>query len=341
MVVITAHGLPGLPQVVVTKMGMALDVFFLISGFLFVVITDEKSRPARFFIDRVLRIVPLYWLLTLFSFFLIYSGVLAGILNPVRLALGVIAGDWSFLFQSLLFFPGPSPFEPDLNPLIPQGWTLNYEMMFYVLFAASLWLPRKFVVPANTAMAATIVLMGVSLDGGPAFRFWTSPIIFEFVFGLWVGVAWQRMWDFRLLFLGLFIAWVPIAVVSVLYFADWPFSPDRIASPFGLILVLALFVFLVALDRRGDGLPEFKPMRLIGDAGYSIYLFHFIPIVLADCLDDVMVVPAAAYFLIVVGGGFAGGFACYFWIERPIARYLRKLRTRRPFVRAQPVGAAA
>jgi exopolysaccharide production protein ExoZ len=326
VIVLCAHGSPGLPQEVVTKMGLALDFFFIISGFLFVVISDERTRPMQFFIERMLRIVPLYFVLTSACFVLIYSGILVPVLSPFALVAGVPHWDWSFFVRSILFIPSQSPFEPDLNPLIPQGWTLNYEVMFYILFSAALLVRRRLVVPAMTLLCGALVLVGILVQGGPAFRFWTSPIIFEFVFGMWAGVAWQRGWDFRRLFGWFVLAWIPLTLVTDQFFVGWPFHPERMGAFPDLLIVLGFFLFLVAWDRRPGGVPEIKPLRLIGDAGYSIYLFHFIPIILVDRLNDFVLVPPPAYFLAVVGGGFAGGFACYYWLELPLARQVRKFR---------------
>jgi len=337
VVVLCAHGTPGLPQIILTKMGMALDFFFIISGFLFVVISDERTRPMQFFVERMLRIVPLYFVLTAACFALIYSGILVPIVNPLRWLAGLPNWNWPFFLRSILFIPGASPFEPDLNPLIPQGWTLNYEVMFYILFSASLFLRRRLVVPVLTLLCSAIVLAGIFVDGGPAFRFWTSPIIFEFVFGMWAGVAWQEDWDFRRVFAWFCLASIPLMFVTGLFFVGWPFNPERMAAFPDLLVVLGAFLTLVALDRRPAGLPEIRPLRMIGDAGYSIYLFHFIPIILVDRVGDFISVSPPAYFLAVVGGGFAGGFACYHWLELPLARRVRRFRSQRTIRNAQPV----
>lgn len=337
VVVLCAHGMPGLPPELVLKMGMALDFFFVISGFLFVVISDDRTRPVQFFVERMLRIVPLYFALTAACFALIYSGLLVPILNPFRLLAGIPYWDWGFFLRSILFIPGPSPFEPDLNPLIPQGWTLNYEAMFYVLFSVALFLKRRWVVPVLTLVCAGLVVAGILIEGGPAFRFWTSPLIFEFVFGMWAGVAWQNGWDFRRVFACFCLGWVPLTIVTAQFFVGWPFHPERMGSFPDLLVVLGLFLALVAWDRRPGGVPAIKPLAMIGDAGYSIYLFHFIPIILVDRLDDSVFVSPPAYFLAVVGGGFAGGFACYYWLEIPLARWARRFRPKRALHTVEPV----
>ena len=43
-----------------------VDLFFVISGFIMVVTTAGKDvTPQRFFVLRIIRVVPLYWLATL------------------------------------------------------------------------------------------------------------------------------------------------------------------------------------------------------------------------------------------------------------------------------------
>ena len=43
-----------------------VDIFFVISGFIMWVTThDRRTTPLRFMTNRIVRIVPLYWLLTL------------------------------------------------------------------------------------------------------------------------------------------------------------------------------------------------------------------------------------------------------------------------------------
>lgn len=326
LVILGIHGAPWLSETWATALSMALDLFFLISGFLVVVICDDDTRPWPFFRDRLLRIVPLYWVITLASFFIIYSGILEPTLNPLKLAFATAHGDWNFLFHSLVFFPVQGPFEADLHPLVPQGWTLNYEMMLYGLFAMALWLPRRYVAPVATCLFAVLVLAGFLIKGGPAFRFWTSPFIFEFVFGLWVGVAWQRRWNFGWLYLALLVAWVPLMAVTARYFLGWPFNPGRMAF---LPIVLTIFLLFVAIDCKEGRMPKLGPARLLGDASYSIYLFHFIPIVILDRLSHAFPIGEGAYFMGVFGGGLIGGLVCYYAIELPIKRKVKQVRSAR------------
>jgi exopolysaccharide production protein ExoZ len=264
-------------------------------------------------------------LLTLAYFFLLYSGVLAPILDPAALASNLARADWEILAKSLLFIPAHSPLSPYVHPVVPQGWTLNFEMMFYATFALALFLPRRLVVPALTLLYAIIIAVGLAWAEGPVARTWTSPLIFEFILGLWTGVAWRKGWDFRILYLYFLAASVPLIGIAVVH-QDWPALLGGLPL---LPLVLVIFLLVLSRDRRGAGLPEWRPARLVGDASYSIYLWHFIPILLLNRVSQSFPLSATITMIGVVLGGLLGGFAVYYLVERPIMRAVRAMRRAR------------
>jgi exopolysaccharide production protein ExoZ len=120
----------------------------------------------------LIRIVPLYWAATV-------------------IAAALVPPDGMRLAASLLFVPQRAP-GGAIFPVLVQGWTLQYEMFFYLLFAASLRLQR-------TAQLAVIscVLLGlaaVSLFGlspNPIIRTYTDPVLLEFLSGIWLAVLWR------------------------------------------------------------------------------------------------------------------------------------------------------
>ena len=63
-----AHGLFDLGK-------YGVDLFFVISGFIMVAMTESRhTTPLDFLKDRIVRIVPLYWTATLLAFLLLLSG---------------------------------------------------------------------------------------------------------------------------------------------------------------------------------------------------------------------------------------------------------------------------
>lgn len=302
---------------------LSMDLFFVMSGFIVAMIVQSGTTPWQFMRDRIGRIVPLYSIATLFSYWLIYSGALDGHFSLTTQILGLIHGPVSELFCALIFFPVTNHATGLVQPIIPQGWTLNYEMLFYLAFAAALWLPRRWLVPVLTLVAAVSVMLGGFHAQSVPARFWTSPLLFEFVAGLWIGLAWRRGWDFRWVFAGLLLAWVPLFTATWLFFLDWPMFPIRL-NGFGLVLLASMPV--IAADRRSGGLREWWPARLLGDASYSIYLFHFIPIVFAETFIGKDTGHPLAYFLVVFVGGLGLGLAAYFLIEIPLQRCVKSMR---------------
>ncbi len=153
-----------------------VDVFFVISGFvMWTATTGEPVRPFEFLKRRVIRVVPLYWLITV----VLAAGVL---LFPARFPdLAVTPGH---LALSLAFVqhmnPAGYPF-----PLLAPGWTLNYEAVFYLAFAGLLWLPE-----ARRLVALTFTLMVLAFAGfawPPAYQMLLNPLFLEFLGGVWLA----------------------------------------------------------------------------------------------------------------------------------------------------------
>src|SRR5262249_47851617 len=145
-----------------------VDVFFVISGFIIAYIGARS--PDGFLVRRLIRIVPFYWAATLvvFAVALLYPHVMR-----------TTQADFAQLVYSLLFIPRETPYAGMLPTLI-LGWSLNYEMYFYVLFALSLLLARRRA-PLVCAALITAILLAIVWSGTarPSLRFYARPLVFE------------------------------------------------------------------------------------------------------------------------------------------------------------------
>jgi len=102
-----------------------VDIFFVISGFVMVYTQSNNPRSAfSFFSNRILRIVPTYWLLSV-------AVVVLFVLIPSTFRGLKLTGAYSL--TSLFFVSRIFGYD---YPIIYVGWTLEYEMPFYALFAA-------------------------------------------------------------------------------------------------------------------------------------------------------------------------------------------------------------
>jgi peptidoglycan/LPS O-acetylase OafA/YrhL len=166
---------------------LGVDLFFVVSGFVMVYASGPlfaKAEGARIFMARrIIRIVPLYWLCT--GVYVAFA-LLAPQLARTHYGADVVAA-------SLLFYPYERP-DIGMFPVVGQGWTLNYEMLFYAVFSACILLPRRQAVLAVAAVFAALSITGRTVDLPQPFAFWASPIILEFVLGAVLGLLYVEGW---------------------------------------------------------------------------------------------------------------------------------------------------
>ena len=243
--------------------GVGVDLFFVISGFIMWMVSRQReASPATFVKKRLLRIVPMYWSVTIFL-------AACAHLRPNLFPLD--HPDISHVLLSLLFIPHPRPVDGSLLPLVSQGWTLNYEMFFYFLFALTLAWPRKYQFYALNAFILGCVSSGCILHpSSPVGLTYTSPLLIEFLAGIYICRAWVNK-----TVLSTKTAWTAIAmgVAGILAtFVLYAPLPRFIGSG-----VPAAFIVLgaVSLESRGVIL-RLHWMKLLGDASYSIYLTHWL-----------------------------------------------------------------
>src|SRR6266852_9064910 len=156
-----------------------VDLFFVISGYIMWTTTARGQRgPASFWAARIVRIVPLYWVYT--TLFLLVA-VFA------QQALFTEAGlDAAFVLKSYLFVPAVHPSYGGIAPFYTLGWTLNYEMFFYLVLGLSLLLVR----PALrfglfVGLFVLLVLTGwMATPRGALLSTYTNPILLEFLAGV-------------------------------------------------------------------------------------------------------------------------------------------------------------
>ena len=114
---------------------LGVDIFFVISGFIIFWIHgndfQKKNAFQIFFIKRLTRIVPLYWLFTIISALIL-------LLIPELFTKGK-EFEFTHFLTSLLFFPWYNSVG-EIYPILAVGWTLNIEMYFYFVFALTLFL---------------------------------------------------------------------------------------------------------------------------------------------------------------------------------------------------------
>ncbi len=280
-----------------------VDLFFVISGFVMTWASwdsfGQRGAVPLFAARRLLRIVPLYWLLTL-------ATVVAAAAAPGAISDGLREGP-GYVAASFAFFPWRRA-DGFVQPVLRLGWTLEYEMLFYALVAGALTLRR----PAG--LAAMLLALGALVAAGQArltatpLVFWTDPVIAEFALGVLVAIAARRGWrgGWGALLAGLAVA----ALASQ--------APD--AAPRALVrgLPAALLVFS-ALSWRAA--PRW--LLLVGNASYALYLVHPFPMRALRVVAARLALPPAGYLAAASASCLVAAIALHLLVEQPILRWGR------------------
>ncbi len=293
--------------------GNGVDVFFVISGFImFHIAGTEFGVPGasgRFLAKRFIRLVPIYWLFTIAM--LVATLLFASVLSHSTLDAAHVAA--SFAFIPWLDSSGLP------HPVLGLGWTLNYEMFFYVLFALALLLPRRAGLPALLAVFTLLAIAHPLVDpAATQLRFWTDPIIIEFLFG--IGIAAFRR---RGVTLSPVLCWALAAGGAALLLTIEPLfgSPGdaRFISaglPAALIVLGFAFMPFDAATRPG------RFLAMGGDASYALYLSHPFAINAAALLLRRVGLSGWVMLPAVLLGALGVAALVYLLVERRLTRWL-------------------
>jgi exopolysaccharide production protein ExoZ len=252
---------------IVARFGV--EIFFVISGFVMVYITSSgEFKVYNFLVKRIARVVPLYWGCTLLVF--------ACALYLPQLFKTTTA-DWGYLLNSLLFVPDEVPGVPhDWRPLFKLGYTLNYEMFFYVAFALTGFFAssRLRVVTLTCVMGAMILGSALVEEKASVLAFYLNLKLMPFIAGMWLAEGertgvWDKLSPRWVLGLGAAAA-IAVAVLFSLKFDELRDTHGQVA----LTLAASLLVLLAIHYERNSNIFSLRPAILIGDVSYSLYLTH-------------------------------------------------------------------
>ncbi|WP_321905369.1 acyltransferase family protein [Paraburkholderia tropica] len=303
-----------------------VDIFFLLSGFVIALVLDSPGMTAQRFVgDRIARIVPLYWLLTL--------GVFAGVLVAPSLFNSTTANAGNLL-KSLFFIPYRKE-SGQLFPMLFVGWTLNYEMLFYAVTALALVLTRRHrLLFASLAILAIYCVAQAWESHGVLSAFYSNQRIFEFPLGF---IAY-RYWKLGIRITPQIAAVVAVAAYAWMAYLNWHGLAGAPLLYFGVpaFFVVTGCLSLEALMRGG---PLTRIALYVGDASYAIYLSHPYCVEAARKLLPGVIhgfdagSPVGAAAIIVVAT--AVGCALYALLDRPLHTGARRLLHALPSARSR------
>ena len=298
-----------------------VDLFFIISGFVMVQSTRgmfaQPGASKAFLRRRLVRIVPLYWLYSLIMLVLV--------LLPFTLREQIFSGIYTI--KSFLFIPAFNPASGLDVPLLAPGWTLSYEMYFYLIFSLLLCLDKRFLLPAITTLFCLSAAVGLwSPIEDPILKVVTSPLLLEFALGCHLACLVNRR-DISPGMCYLLIA----GALLVLYLV----CGLKVDSQTRFILwglpASALMAGMVFLEK--NGLTRFSSlMARIGDSSYSIYLSHIFIVLCVSTLVKRGIISALLPNDLLAGCTILmcifTGYLSYRYIEQNFSRALNRRESR-------------
>ncbi|WP_426476874.1 acyltransferase family protein [Chryseobacterium sp. CBSDS_008] len=237
---------------------IGVSIFFVISGFIMAFTTLSKNfredifkEITLFYKRRIIRIVPLYFLLTL-------AWMVIG-----RNLMSYFHGEGlERLIHSILFLP-----QKDIFPVLYLGWSLNCEMFFYLIFGISLLFYAKRYIFIILFFIVTYFI-GVLFPFDTAYyQMITSPLNLYFVTGVSFAILLSKIHISKL--------WaIIICTIGIISFIAYLLGLIIITDMLITLVVVSLFVFSFLLFDVTFHLKGNRFFVFLGDISYSMYLSH-------------------------------------------------------------------
>lgn len=319
---------------------LAIQAFFIVSGFYMALVLNEKyigrNKSYKLFLtNRLLRIMPVYWITLLItfaalaalyflhmksSFFEYYFSSFQN-LSGLGLVLKVIAEilrNTFFLFT----FNFLNPFIKDPNYLVIQSWTLEIELLFYVI--APFIVRRKVIVILGLILLSFISrtltynlhIFGLAdVDN----RFFPNQLIF-FLLGalsykLYVSTQQYYKKEYGIILLALVVAVMLFYNNALIAFRILGFN--LLSWGFLLLLTISLpFIFTLSNKNRID--------RILGELSYPLYMTHLLIVLAITLLGLRDKISITLYPIIVLSISITFSYGIFRVVENKIDSYRQK-----------------
>lgn len=233
---------------------IGVDIFFIISGFIMMYVSDlKKQYPIKFILNRFIRILPVHYffLFILIIIFLIKPDVINSSVSK------------TYVWESFLLVPALRNDAEYLNPVI---WTLCYEMMFYLIFCVSLNLKNL----TTSAIATTLVISAIVFSGffykgdNIYISAATDSISLEFCYGMLLYVFYKKGF--------LTFHWLlPLMLSIILYFVLKQFDFYRFIK----LGIPSALIFISFLNMKNSKITF---LNFLGKISYEISICHIMVI---------------------------------------------------------------
>lgn len=285
LLVVLCHAREYLVQSVYTKEisallipgAMGVDLFFIISGFIMVYSTQGGSGYAYakdFAIKRFSRIFPLYFIVSVLWVFIVKK-------NPNFF---YSMDNIVYFAKSILFIPVSNAHPLFHAPIVSLGWTLNFEIYFYIVFGLTLLFKKYQTIALAVWMSLTLVAIpevfsefswAASKNHNYPWIYLNlvaNPIIFEFLAGVLIAKLYLKN---NFVFPNITLAKASVAITFGLviwlnYSGYSSYGPMSWGAP------IILFVACLAISSKTIDIKVPASLVWLGKISFSLYLTHYL-----------------------------------------------------------------
>ena len=314
----------------------AVSFFFVLSGFLITYLLLQEQDKKRhvsirnFYIKRILRIWPLYFLMIIIALFI--QPVLIDLLHIPYVMTYDLKETWMYF---VFFLPGMVTFYFGGSHLLEPLWSIGVEELFYLFWAPVFKYVHRFIFPILFfVLVAKLVLLQLSHLGyfPPAMAYLIRILQFESMAYGGIGayllfnygkqlLHYTRLIQIMKLAFGLSILGLIFfsSAIHILLFKSNSHSDFEV---FVKSFLFAGFLFSMALTNKKILFLSSKPMVYLGEISYGIYMYHLLiltvlilPIYnlrLNQILQDSLFLGASMLLTILIAGLSKRFFESYF-----------------------------
>ena len=307
-----------------------VDLFFVISGFIIYHSAERlngRASALSFLWHRFRRINPAYYAAVLLTIITWIPSLIRHQREPITA--------WQALSWTILL-----PFPGDPARALPQAWSLYFEWFFYLLFFLLILAGAKKKAGLLCWLLGGLVTLGWVLQNHLTglWIFYMDPLLMEFLFGVVIGFAYRRWNPGKRTALCLLVPGIVLSLLLIITgYADFlavvlPSPPIRYIHALSWGTAAALIVAgCVFLEKNGATVLFLRRplIRLLGDASYSIYLFHYLVFGLLAALYLRVGLFLNPYVAIPIHAALAvaGSLLFYKWVELPLLLWLKQYNT--------------
>lgn len=305
--------------------GSGVEYFFVLSGFIiYSSHVHDVSQPQKiisYIKKRVVRIYPAYWIIFLVVLLLFF---MAGQdKSPSKF-------DGMVLLKAFFLIPQEKTWEGGTSsPIIDVAWTLQYEIFFYVLFAALILNKWLFLFLA-TLLCLACTILKLPTDNSLLLNFFTEKWILLFFMGMLVAfICKDNVLSKDLFRILLIVGGAIFSLLSIDTIIKGNFIPFDKTIPYGIASAF-IIMGLVGLERFGQPFLSSRWMQSLGDSSYALYLIHY-PVISILCkmamvigLDKFGIYGAIITYVISFSICILLSLFFHVYIEKPIARFFKR-----------------